>query len=250
MTYYYVVRAVDTFDNESGNSNQASATPTDTIPPAAPTGLSASAGNQTVSLDWSNNGEADINGYNVYRSTTSGGTYTRLNGTLLGSSNYTDNSVTNGTTYYYVVTAVDTSSNESTNSGEVSAKPQIATDVNILGSWVSGTEPHQRNRLQPCFVFIAHAEHTAATSLTAVTYGGQSMTKVIDRIVSAAVQHLCIRCRIYPQRSRRRCCNQQHIYSHLERNTDALPDTPVYSLRMLTRQLLQELQVTGIRQQP
>jgi fibronectin type 3 domain-containing protein len=42
---------------------------------------------------------------------------------LLLSSDYTDNSVTNGTTYYYVVTAVDTSSNESGHSNEASATP-------------------------------------------------------------------------------------------------------------------------------
>ncbi len=185
VTYYYVVRAVDTSSNESGNSNQTSATPTDTIPPAAPTGLSASAGNQTVSLIWNNNSEPDINGYNIYRSTTSGGTYTRLNGTLLSSSNYTDNSVTNGTTYYYVVTAVDTSSNESANSGEVSAKPQIATDVNLLGSWASDLTHTKESGSNRTLVFIAHAEHTAAVSVTSVTYGGQPMTKVIERSVSS-----------------------------------------------------------------
>jgi len=184
-TYYYVVRAVDASLNESGNSNQASATPTDTIPPSAPTGLTASAGNQTVSLDWNNNGEADINGYNVYRSTTSGGTYTRLNGTLLSISNYTDNSVSNGTTYYYVVTAVDTSSNESTNSGEASATPSIHTDIGVLGSWATGTSHTKENGSNRALIFVAHAEHTAATSLTSVTYGGQPMTKVTDVIVSS-----------------------------------------------------------------
>jgi arabinogalactan endo-1,4-beta-galactosidase len=133
VTYYYVVRAVDTASNESDNSNQASATPTDTIQPAAPTGLTAMAGDSTVSLNWNDNGEPDINGYYVYRSTTSGGTYTRLSSTILTGSNYTDDSVTNGTTYYYVVTAVDTSSNESANSGEVSATPSPTTVYTFAG---------------------------------------------------------------------------------------------------------------------
>ncbi len=96
----------------------------DTNAPEAPTGLSATPGDGTVSLDWNDNNEADLDGYNVYRSTTSGGPYgSPLNGALLLSSDYTDNSVINGTTYYYVVTAVDTNSNESNYSNEDSATP-------------------------------------------------------------------------------------------------------------------------------
>jgi hypothetical protein len=183
VTYYYVVRAIDTSMNESGNSNEAYATPTDTIPPAAPTGISATAGNHNVSLDWSNNSEADINGYNVYRSTVSGGPYTLQNSSLLTSSNFNDANVTNGITYYYVVTAVDTSSNESTDSSQVSATPHIITDISILGSWALGLSHAKETGTDRALVFVAHAEHTASVSLTAVTYGGQAMTKVIDRIV-------------------------------------------------------------------
>ncbi len=124
-TYYYVVTAIDTSLNESADSSEASAAPQDTTPPAAPTGLSATAGDGTVSLDWNNNGETDLDGYNIYRSTTSGSGYSQLNGTLLATSDYTDNSVSNGTTYYYVVTAVDTSTNESVDSSEDSATPSL-----------------------------------------------------------------------------------------------------------------------------
>ncbi|MBN1766120.1 MAG: endo-1,4-beta-xylanase, partial [Sedimentisphaerales bacterium] len=45
------------------------------IPPAPPTGLAATAGDNTVALDWNDNGEPDLEGYNVYRSTTSGSGY-------------------------------------------------------------------------------------------------------------------------------------------------------------------------------
>jgi rhamnogalacturonan endolyase len=103
----------------------------DTTAPLAPTGLSATAWDATVSLDWNDNGESDLDGYNIYRSTTSGSGYSRLNGLLLSSSNYTDNSVTNGTTYYYVVTAVDKSSNESNYSSEVSATPNEISSITI-----------------------------------------------------------------------------------------------------------------------
>jgi hypothetical protein len=125
-TYYYVVTAEDTSGNESAASSQASATPVatpDTTPPAAPTGLSATAGDATVSLDWASNGEGDLAGYRVYRSTSSGGGYVDVSG-LIGASAYTDNAVSNGTTYYYVVTAEDDSGNESGNSAEASATPQ------------------------------------------------------------------------------------------------------------------------------
>ncbi|MBN1765308.1 MAG: carbohydrate binding domain-containing protein, partial [Sedimentisphaerales bacterium] len=97
----------------------------DTTAPGAPAGLSAMAGDGIVSLNWDDNSEGDLAGYNVYRSTTSGSGYSQVNGSLLASSAYADNSVTNDITYYYVVTAVDTSANESADSSEVSATPAI-----------------------------------------------------------------------------------------------------------------------------
>jgi len=121
-TYYYVVRAVDTFWNESGNSDEVSAITFDATPPPAPTDLSATGDNRFVVLDW-NDGDRYVAGYNVYRSTTSGSAYVLLNGSLLSDSNYIDNTVTNGTTYYYIVTALDESLNESDASAEASATP-------------------------------------------------------------------------------------------------------------------------------
>jgi hypothetical protein len=96
----------------------------DTVPPLAPTGLVAAAGDSTVSLDWNNNNsELDFEGYNVYRSQTIGAGFTRLNGSLWIDSNYTDNTVIDGTVYFYAVTAVDASGNESVYSNKVSAIP-------------------------------------------------------------------------------------------------------------------------------
>ena len=74
----------------------------DTTPPADPSGLSANAGDGSVNLDWNNNGEGDLAGYRVYRSTSSGGGFSEIAG-LVGSSDYVDNGVSNGTTYFYVV---------------------------------------------------------------------------------------------------------------------------------------------------
>ncbi len=121
-TYYYVVQAVDTESNTSGNSAEASATPSDMTPPGIPSGLTASAADATISLNWADNTESDLADYRVYRSTSSGGAYTLVASTA--ASSYTDNSVTNGTTYYYVVQAVDAAGNSSAPSAETSATPE------------------------------------------------------------------------------------------------------------------------------
>jgi PKD repeat protein/endonuclease I len=95
----------------------------DTTPPAAPIGLVATAGTGTVTLNWNDNGEADLAGYTVYRATAAGGPFSALNTTLLANSAYTDNAVTGGTTYWYVVTADDVTGNESAQSTSASATP-------------------------------------------------------------------------------------------------------------------------------
>jgi cellulose 1,4-beta-cellobiosidase len=117
-TYYYVVTAVNA-SGESPKSAQVSAMPP--IPanaPAAPTNPVATAGNGKVSLSWSLISGA--NSYIVYRSTTNGNGY-KLIGTPTGP-NGVDTRVTNGTTYYYVVTAVN-ARGESPQSAQVSATP-------------------------------------------------------------------------------------------------------------------------------
>ncbi len=95
----------------------------DTTPPAAPTGLGAWPGSGAVYLRWPGSTESDLDGYKIYRSETSGSGYTRLNTEVLSDSEYIDEDAVNGTTYYYVVTAVDQSSNESGYSGEEAAAP-------------------------------------------------------------------------------------------------------------------------------
>ena len=115
-TYYYVVSAVNTA-GQSTNSSQVSATPQLAIPPA-PTNLVATAGNGQVGLSWS--ASSGATSYNVQRSTTSGGAYTTIASPTTTS--YTDTGVTNGTTYYYVVSAVNTAG-QSANSSQVSATP-------------------------------------------------------------------------------------------------------------------------------
>ena len=88
--------------------------------PSAPTGVTASAGDGQVSISWS--AVSDATSYNIYWSTTSG--VTKTSGTKIAdtTSPYSHTGLTNGTTYYYVVTAVN-SAGESAESSEVSAAP-------------------------------------------------------------------------------------------------------------------------------
>lgn len=65
----------------------------------------------SVNLWW--NPCSDVVGYNVYRSTSSSGSYSKINSTLDANTAYTDNTVVSGSTYYYAATAVNSSGQES-----------------------------------------------------------------------------------------------------------------------------------------
>ena len=119
------------------------------VEPAAPTNLVVVAGDSQVSLDWDDNTEADLAGYNVYRSTGRG--YVQI-ASGVAVSDYVDNTVTNDITYYYLVTAVDAGGYESDYSNEASATPGIP---NSTHRWTfdfnandSGTGPAVNGILQ------------------------------------------------------------------------------------------------------
>ncbi|MDP5275783.1 glycoside hydrolase family 6 protein [Chengkuizengella axinellae] len=97
----------------------------DPIPPAAPTGVATSGGDEEISLSWNPVSGADS--YSVKRSTSAGGVYTTV-ATGLTSTSYTDTDVINGTTYYYVVSA-ENEAGEGSDSAEVSAIPQSEVTV-------------------------------------------------------------------------------------------------------------------------
>ena len=101
-------------------------------PPGAPTGLSAQAGDGSVSLSWtapSFDGNSPITGYRVYRGTSPAGE-TLLQSVGPGTS-FLDDTVTNGTTYYYKVSA-ENALGEGPQSVERSATP---------GAVIPPTEP-------------------------------------------------------------------------------------------------------------
>lgn len=143
--YYFTVAAVNAARRQGNNSGEASATPvlatapasastspasTSASPvagtgaPAGPTGLTATAGDAQVTLSWTApaSGGSLPTSYHVYEGTSPGFSL----GTPVSSTTGTSATVTglaNGTTYYFVVTAVDASGKVSAASGEASAQP-------------------------------------------------------------------------------------------------------------------------------
>jgi hypothetical protein len=84
-------------------------------------GSGATMHNERVELRWNASTSQDVIGYNVYRSNRPGGPYRRINTVLDVSTVYTDTSVNDGKTYYYVTTSVDSSNQESGYSNETQA---------------------------------------------------------------------------------------------------------------------------------
>ena len=107
------------------------------VVPAAPATLLAEPGDGAVPLRWQQSFGAT--GHAVLRATSSGGPYTTIAANVTGGS-YTDNTVTNGTTYYYTVTATN-AAGTSANSPEDSATP-VHPLVNVA---TGGTPNDSRN---------------------------------------------------------------------------------------------------------
>lgn len=114
-TYSYTVRSVvkrDTVTAESFDSPEFAFKPIDVFPPKTPTGLTVVFAEGKINLLWDTNLESDFAGYNAYRSE-DGSTFKKINDSLLKSPTFRDGKIQRDNRYFYRVTAVDTSGNES-----------------------------------------------------------------------------------------------------------------------------------------
>jgi fibronectin type 3 domain-containing protein len=119
QTYYYVVTALN-----DGGESPASAEASASLAPAAPTALSAVSGNAQVTIEWNDVDIVGATSYNLYWSITAG--VTKATGTKVAGVTvpFVHTGLSNGTTYYYVVTSVGTGG-ESVESAQASATPQV-----------------------------------------------------------------------------------------------------------------------------
>lgn len=114
--YYYRITAVDTAVEESDFSGEVSATPYDDQAPQPPQNIRITDSLQAVTVQWYSNPEADLAYYQVYRSDMDQflpDSSNRLSKVFAPDTVYIDSLITNGSIYYYAVTAVDTAGNES-----------------------------------------------------------------------------------------------------------------------------------------
>ncbi len=161
-TYYYVVQAVNSVGTSS-DSNQASATPA--VPPQPPASLIATPGNAQVSLGWT--ASSGATSYNVLRSASNGGPYSSI-AMGVATTTYVDTGLTNGTTYYYVVQAVN-SGGASGDSNQASARPgaelQSRVNANQAGFFVYEDEDSGFNHGFPSGSFASSTANLATIHL-------------------------------------------------------------------------------------
>lgn len=100
--------------------------PAETTAPATLTGLTPTAGDTQITLNWTASPNTDFSFYKVYRSTSPSGPFTLVSGNLT-TNTFTSTALQNGTPYYYTVTATDLTGYESIQSTAATATPVIAT---------------------------------------------------------------------------------------------------------------------------
>ena len=153
--YAYTVNAMDGALNLSAASNTAPATTQAGIP-SAPTGVTATAGNGQATISWTAVGGASS--YNLYMATQSGVTksnYAALTGGmkhLSVTSPYVHTGLSNGTAYYFIVTAVNVSG-ESVESAQVSATPAAASVSQFNGTYAASSAGTQGGAVGPIGTF-------------------------------------------------------------------------------------------------
>jgi len=130
-TYYIVITATNSFGS-SPNSNEVSVTPVSTPPVPYPINLSYTfnASQSQVTFSW---GTETATSFNIKRSSVSGGPYTIIANTT--GLSYTDTTVNNGNSYYYVLSAVN-SSGQSPNSPEYAVT--FPSPPSVLNTAVAG----------------------------------------------------------------------------------------------------------------
>ncbi len=178
VTYFYRVTAVDAASNESDPSDEASDEVPDITAPDAPTSLSAAAGEESITLEWTDPEDEDLNAVNIYRSLTTGTGFSWIASVSPGVEEYEDEDIEFDTEYFYHVTAEDDFANESEPSNEDSAEveaPELTGVTVVPTSWqVTNYSNENRNTHEITHNFVSESQDGSLYVLVGVFLDGTS----------------------------------------------------------------------------
>jgi hypothetical protein len=181
-TYYWRIDEINANGTTTGTVWSFTTEDPGSLPGAASNPSPAdSAAGISISADLSWTQGVDSTSSNVYFGTDSTPDAGELQGNQTATT-FDPGTLTNDTTYYWRIDEINATG---TTTGSLWSFTTVAAptgEVGIIGSWVSGTTHAEESGSNRALIFIAHAESSADTSdLGSVTYGGQSMTKVVER---------------------------------------------------------------------
>lgn len=132
-SYWYRVSAVDVNGNESPPSEPVAGTALDVTPPAVPQGFKVREldTGHDLEISWKANTEDDLAGYTLYRAADPEGPFEAVASLQAGATSYLDTGLVQGQWYYYRLTALDTTGNESEATATRGARPRQAVTVEV-----------------------------------------------------------------------------------------------------------------------
>ena len=170
-TYYFKVRSINSLGVKSAfvTANQGSVG--DTTAPALPTALSATAGYKSISLEWTNPADKDFSNTEVYRATSSSGSYSlaaTVGGGYSAATEFLNGGLADATTFYYKFKSVDYSGNRSAFTGVVSATTNAAAINGTDGT--DGDDGAAGPRNADGYLYYSVSQASAPASPSATSY--------------------------------------------------------------------------------
>lgn len=163
--------------------------PADTVTPTAPANFTGTPGNQTAQLRWNKNTQFDVWKYFVYRNTTNNtGTATLIDSTTHPDTLYNATGLTNGTTYYFWVRAVDRYCTR-----KLSAFSQVVTVTPLVGVQTTSTEipkvfalyQNFPNPFNPVTNINFDLPKSSMTKITVYDVVGREVALLVNEVLSA-----------------------------------------------------------------
>ncbi|TDA67771.1 MAG: hypothetical protein D9V47_09655 [Clostridia bacterium] len=139
-SYWYRVSAVDVNGNKSPLSEPVAGTALDVTPPAVPQGFKVREldTGHDLEISWAANTEEDLGGYTLYRAADPEGPFEAVASLQAGATAYLDTGLVQGRWYYYRLTALDTTGNESEPTATRGARPRQAVTVAVYQDGAAG----------------------------------------------------------------------------------------------------------------